>query len=120
MTRSWLGPHPCELQQIGHGELPARWRYGGRGLPDCVQGQVRVGVALHQGDEGLSHDTPADRAHLAPAADDLRLLQDVEPQRRIAVPSRILEERLEILVLDVELAQTSTTLPTMGTRTSMR
>ena len=29
----------------------------------------------------------------------------LEPQRRLAVPSRILEEDLQILVLDVELAQ---------------
>ena len=84
---------------------PRAGAMGGVGFQTAFKVQVRVDVTLHQGDEDLSHDAPADRAQLAPAADDLRLLQDVEPQRRLAVPSRILEERLEILVLDVELAQ---------------
>ena len=78
---------------------PLSRRYGWRGLPGGIQVQVRVGVLLQQTDEDLGHDPPADRAQLAALADDLGLLQDVEPQRGLAAPSRIREEVLEALVL---------------------
>ena len=90
---SLLGPDPGELEEIGHGELPADRRYGRRRLPGRIQVQVRVGVLLQQADEDLGHDPPADRAQRAALADDLGLLQDVEPQRRLAAPFRIREER---------------------------
>ena len=48
---------------------------------------------------------PPTGPHLAALADDLGLLQDVEPQRGLAVPSRIREEVLEALVLLVVLLE---------------
>ena len=66
---------------------------GARGLPGGLQVQIRVGILLQQADEDLGHDPPTDRAERAALADELGLLQDVEPQRGLAAPSRIARAR---------------------------
>ena len=68
---------------------PRAGAMGGAGFQLGCKVQIRVGILLQQTDEDLGHDAPTDRAQRAALADELGLLQDVEPQRGLAVPSRI-------------------------------
>ena len=84
--------------------LPRAGAMGGAGFQAALKYRYELRSLLQQADEDLGHDAPADGPQLAALADDLGLLQDVEPQRGLAVPFRLGEELLEVLVLLVELA----------------
>ena len=104
---------------------PRAGAMGGAGFQAAFRYRYELRSRLQQADEDLGDDAPADRPQLAALADDLGLLQDVEPQRGLAVPPRIGEDLLEALVLHVELAQdlhhvAVGPVAAMGILTSMR
>ena len=60
------------------------------GLPGRVQIQVRIRVPLQEPDEDLGHDPAAHRPEpLTVVRRQLGLLENVEPQRCLAIPARI-------------------------------
>jgi len=97
------GINPCESREVGHPKvLTAAGRSGERRCPVPIGPQKRRTVALQEPDDHPSDDASAHGTQVEDLCHDLRLLEDVLPQRR---------RRIEVKTESAQLLQAGAAPP---------
>ena len=91
-----FGPNFGELEEIGHGELAASRRYGGRGFQRASEYRYELRSVCSRPTRTSATMRPPTGPSCAALADDLSLLEDVEPQWCFAVPLGMVEISLRL------------------------
>src|SRR5205823_12881832 len=101
LTATAANRYAPEAEQVRDGEFAvlAGTEYAGPRMPARGHAEVRARIRTQQTDEDLGHDAPARRSESMPAAEHLRLLENVEEQGRTPPEdlNQVFRERLHVV-----------------------